>query len=71
MVIKSFDTLRALGKRFDSEVFRDIGDGTLFVYDRTRNTWYRYRWAQGKREITFVEELQGELPLVVQIYPEL
>lgn len=70
MVIKSFDTLEALGSRFDSEVFRDIGDGTLFVYDRTRNVWYRYRWAPGNREIRYVGVLNGELPIVTQVYPE-
>jgi hypothetical protein len=69
MVIKTFDTVADLGERFDSEVFKDISDETLFVYNRTNNTWYRYRWAPGKREIRFVEAVSGELPLVIQVYP--
>ncbi len=68
-VIKAFDSVEALGRRFDSEVFRDISDGTLFVYDRMHNTWYQYRWTPGHREIRFVEALQGELPIVTQVYP--
>lgn len=71
MVIKSFDSVKALGDRFGSEVFRDISTDLLFVYDKGHNTWYRYRWTPGKREITFDGEIQGELPLVTQIYPAL
>jgi hypothetical protein len=69
MVIKAFDSVESLGKRFDSEVFQDISDETLYVYHRADNAWYRYRWTSGRREIRFVEQNAGELPIVVQVYP--
>lgn len=69
MVIKTFDSVAMLGQRFDSEVFQDISDESLFVFRRADNTWYRYKWTSGKREIRFVEEIGGELPIVIQIYP--
>ena len=72
MIIKSFDSLQALGDRFDSEVFRDITDGTFYVYDRVSNLWYRYRLAPGKREINYLQSIRGEeLPIVTQVYPEI
>ncbi len=69
MVIKTFDSIEALAQRFDSEVFQDISDETLYVYRRADNAWYRYRWTSGRREIRFLEQCTGELPLVVQVYP--
>lgn len=71
MVIKAFDTLEALSKRFGSEVFEDITDKTLYVYHRTENAWVRYRWTPGRREIRYVEEVKGELPIIIQVYPEI
>ena len=68
-VIKSFDSMQALGERFDSEVFRDIADGSLCVYDRTNNRWVRYRWTQGNRELRFAGEILDGLPIVTQVYP--
>ena len=68
-VIKTFESVEMLGERFESEVFQDISDESLFVYRRADNTWYRYRWTSGKREIRFAEEITGELPIVVQVYP--
>lgn len=68
-VIKAFDSIEALGERFESEVFQDVSDESLYVYWRANNTWYRYRWTSGQREIRFVEEMSGELPIVVQVYP--
>jgi hypothetical protein len=69
VVIKSFDTVKALGDRFESEVFEDIDDGTFCVYDRTNNVWHRYRWTPGRREIRYVGEITDGLPIVVQVYP--
>lgn len=68
-IIKTFDSVSMLGERFESEVFQDISDESLYVYRRADNSWYRYRWTSGKREIRFVEEITGELPIVVQVYP--
>jgi hypothetical protein len=68
-VIKSFDSVEALGKRFDSEVFRDIDDGSMCVYDRMHNRWVRYRWTQGQRELRYVGEILGGLGIVTQVYP--
>jgi hypothetical protein len=68
-VIKAFDSIDALGERFESEVFQDVSDESLYVYSRADNAWYRYRWTSGRREIRFVEQLTGELPIVVQVYP--
>ncbi|HXF62970.1 MAG TPA: hypothetical protein VNK95_15200 [Caldilineaceae bacterium] len=68
-VIRTFDSMASLGERFAGEVFQDISDETLYVYNRTDNQWYQYRWAPGRREITLVGPASGELPLVVQVYP--
>jgi hypothetical protein len=68
-VIKTFDSVEALGERFASEVFKDISDEALYVYSRSDNQWYQYRWAPGRREITLVGPSSGELPLVIQVYP--
>ncbi len=69
MPIKSFDSLAELGDYFDSEVFRSIDDDTLFVFDNRQYHWLRYRWSQGRRELRFVEEVAGGLPIVTQAYP--
>ena len=69
MAIKTFDSVEALGERFDSEVFKDVSADTLYVYDRLHNHWCRYRWTAGKREIAFDGEVSGELPLVTQVWP--
>lgn len=71
MAIKAFDSVEALGDWFQNEVFRAVSDDTLFVYDKRRNAWFRYRWTRGKREIRFVEEYTDALPIVTQIYPAL
>ena len=68
-VIKTFDSVAQLGETFESEVFQDVTDESLFVYRKSDNYWYRYRWTSGKREIRFVEQINGELPIVVQVYP--
>ncbi len=69
MPIKTFDSVAQLGRAFDSEVFRSINDDTLFVYDTREHSWYRYRWTRGQREVKFVEQHAGALPIVTQIYP--
>ena len=69
MPIKTFDTLAALGEFYRSEVFRSMDDDTLFVYDSRQYRWLRYRWSQGRREVRFVEEISGGLPIVTQVYP--
>jgi hypothetical protein len=69
MPIKTFDNIQALSEWYDAEVFRAIGDDTLFVQDKREHRWYRYRWTRGKREVKFVETCEGALPLVMQIYP--
>jgi hypothetical protein len=72
MVIKSFDSLQALSEKFESEVFKDIVDGTFYVYDRVTNLWYRYRFAPGRQEINYLHSIRGEqLPIVTQAYPEI
>ena len=72
MAIKTFDTLQDLGEHFDSEIYRDIMNDSLLVQDVTNNIWYRYSWTPGKREIKFRETLLGgELPIMVQVYPQL
>lgn len=68
-VIKTFDSLDSLGERFGGEVFQEISSENLFVYNKTDNNWYQYRWASGRREIMLVGQVSGELPLVVQVYP--
>lgn len=72
MAIKTFDTLKTLANHFGALVYRDTLDDSLLVQDAVNNVWHRYRWAKGRREIKFVETLMGsELPLMLQIYPEL
>ncbi len=71
MPVQSFESEEALAQWFDSEVFRAVGEETLFVHDKTQNQWFRYQWTRGNREIKFVGEHQGELPLVTQVYPEI
>ncbi len=68
-VIKTFDSLDSLGERFGGEVFQEISSENLFVYNKSDNRWYQYRWASGRREIMLVGPTTGELPLVVQVYP--
>jgi hypothetical protein len=67
--IKTFDNVQSLSEWYDAVVFRSISDDTLFVEDTREHRWYRYRWTRGKREVKFVEEYEGALPLVMQIYP--
>jgi hypothetical protein len=68
-VIKTFDSVEALGERFGGEVYQDISSEDLYVYNKTDNGWYHYRWASGRREITLMGPTSSELPLVVQVYP--
>lgn len=69
MAPKTFDDVPAIYERFQSPVYRDMADDSLLVYDGTHFLWYRYRWTHGRREIKYVESLEGELPIMVQIYP--
>ncbi len=69
MSIKTFDSLADLGDYYSSEVFRSMDDDTLFVFDNRQYRWLRYRWSQGRREVRFVEDVTGGLPIVTQIYP--
>ena len=69
MIVKSFDSLESLGDWYDSEVFQDISSEELYVHDRRHNRWCSYRWTSGRREIMFVDEVSGDLPLVMQVYP--
>ena len=71
MPIKTFDDLASLAEHFVSHVFRDIANDTLLVQDQMNNTWHRYRWTHGRREIKFLETVGGELPIMVQVYPTL
>ena len=68
-VIKTFDSVEALGDRFESEVFQEISSEMLYVYHKGQNQWYQYRWAPGRREITLMGQCSGELPIVLQVYP--
>lgn len=68
-VIKTFDSLDSLGERFGGEVFQEISSENLYVYNKTDNNWYHYRWVSGRREIMLVGLAPGELPLVIQVYP--
>jgi hypothetical protein len=68
-VIKTFDSIESLGDRFESEVFQDISNENLYVYNKTENQWYQYRWASGRREIMLIGKTSSELPLVIQVYP--
>ncbi|MCC6169612.1 MAG: hypothetical protein IT329_20500 [Caldilineaceae bacterium] len=68
-VIRTFDSVANLAERFGDEVFQDISSEALYVYHKTDNSWYQYRWVSGRREIVLVGRHSGELPLVVQVYP--
>ena len=68
-VIKTFDSVESLGDRFASEVFQDVSNEMLYVYDKVDNQWYQYRWAPGRREITLIGKSSSELPIVIQVYP--
>lgn len=68
-VIRTFDSVAHLGERFGGEVFKDISGEALYVYHKSDNAWYHYRWVPGRREIVLVGQVNGELPLVAQVYP--
>ena len=68
-VIKTFDSVESLGERFASEVFQDVSNEMLYVYDKVDNQWYQYRWAPGRREITLIGKSSSDLPIVIQVYP--
>ena len=68
-VIKTFDSVESLGNRFESEVFQDISSEMLYVYHKSENQWYQYRWAPGRREVTLMGKSSSELPIVIQVYP--
>ncbi|RIK55866.1 MAG: hypothetical protein DCC57_04500 [Chloroflexi bacterium] len=68
-VIRTFDSVGDLAERFGGEVFQEIAGEALYVYHKTDNHWYHYRWVSGRREIVLVGQHSGELPLVVQVYP--
>lgn len=68
-VIKTFDSIDSLAERFGGEVFQEIAGENLYVYNRTDNNWYQYRWATGRREIMLVGQTTSDLPLVIQAYP--
>jgi len=68
-VIRTFDSVESLGDRFESEVFQDISTEMLYVYLKSENQWYQYRWAPGRREIALVGQSSSELPIVIQVYP--
>ena len=69
MIVKSFDSLTSFGEWYEAEVFQDISSDLLYVHDRRHNRWCSYRWTSGQREIVFVEEMDGDLPLVMQVFP--
>lgn len=64
MAIFTFDTLADLYNHFNSVVYQDIQD------DVVNNVWHRYSWTHGQREICYRETVDGDLPIIVQIYPE-
>ena len=68
-VIKTIDSVETLGDRFASEVFQDVSNEMLYVYDKVDNQWYQYRWAPGRREITLIGKSSSDLPIVIQVYP--
>jgi hypothetical protein len=68
-VIRTFDSVESLGDRFGAEVFQDVSNEMLYVYDKVDNQWYQYRWAAGRREITLIGKTGSDLPIVVQVYP--
>lgn len=67
--VKTFHSVQALGEWYNNEVFRAIHDDSLLVRDDRAHCWYRYRWSRGQREVKFVARHEGELPIVVQVYP--
>ena len=69
MAIKGFDSLQSLSEWYDGEVFQDISSDQLYVYDRSHNRWLHYKWSSGRREIMFVQQVSGDLPLVTHVYP--
>ena len=69
MAPKTFDDIFAVYEHFNTPVYRDMLDDTLLVHDPTHFIWYRYRWTHGRRELKFVESLESELPIMVQVYP--
>ncbi|MEM7131840.1 MAG: hypothetical protein AAF702_36335 [Chloroflexota bacterium] len=71
MAPKTFDDVLAIHEHFETPVYRDLADDSLLVYDQIHFVWHRYRWTHGRREIKFVESLEGELPIMVQVYPTL
>lgn len=68
-VPKTFDDVPAIYEHFGSPIYRDMADDTLLVHDDVHFIWYRYKWTHGKREIKFLESVEGELPIMVQVYP--
>ena len=68
-VIKTFDSVESRGDRFASDVFQDVSNEMLYVYDKVDNQWYQYRWAPGRREITLIGKSSSDLPIVIQVYP--
>jgi hypothetical protein len=70
MAIKGFDSLQSLSEWYDGEVFQDISSDQLYVYDRRHNRWLHYKWSSGRREIMYVQQVNGDLPLVTQVYPQ-
>lgn len=72
MAVQSFHSLKALAEHFDGVVYKDTRNDTLLVHEVLNNSWHRYAWTHGKREIKFVESMAGsELPLLLQVYPPL
>lgn len=70
MAILTFDTLADLYNHFNSVVYQDIQDDSLLVQDVTNNVWHRYAWTHGRREIRYRETVDGDLTIIIQIYPE-
>ena len=50
-VIKTFDSLQSMGAQFGGEVFQDISDEVLYVYNRVDNEWYQYSWTQSTNRV--------------------
>jgi len=72
MAVQSFHSLKALADHFDDVVYKDTRNDSLLVHEVLNNQWHRYTWTHGKREIKFVETLNGsDLPILIQVYPPL
>lgn len=72
MAVQSFHSLKALAAHFDDVVYKDTRNDSLLVHEVLNNQWHRYMWTHGKREIKFVETLNGsDLPILLQVYPPL